>query len=58
MNDLFSQALKTALSIGLCPQDFWNLSLREWREITKPSGAMKHQDFQELAKIFEEKNEE
>lgn len=35
----WGQWLSTGLSLGLSPEAFWALSLREWRGITAPLSA-------------------
>ena len=41
--------LKTAASVGLCPSEFWGLSLREFEAVCKGHQVAKKSDVQVLA---------
>lgn len=46
--------LRLALQLGLAPADFWQLSLREWRLLTRSdqAHAMRRSEFEALARRF------
>jgi uncharacterized phage protein (TIGR02216 family) len=47
------QLLRLALQMGIGPEAFWRLSLREWRALTSASGeALGRAAFDELARRF------
>lgn len=57
MNDLkipFAQMQKMALQFGILPNDFWLLSLCEWRNCFNNEGEiMRRQDLNNLIKKYE-----
>lgn len=36
--DAWGVLLRQALAMGIAPEVFWRLSLREWRMLTEPAG--------------------
>lgn len=54
---MFEKALRAAVSVGIAPSEFWALSPKEWRAIFVNIDGLRRADFQELERIFGEKNE-
>lgn len=44
--------LAAAFAAGLTPEAFWRLSLKEWRALLGPRGAMDRAGFEALARRF------
>lgn len=45
-------ALRAALRMGISPDGFWRLSVREWRMLTGAAGAMKPDELAQLMARF------
>lgn len=51
----WAEMMRTALALGVGPERFWRLSLREWRMLTaRPAGAaaMARGDLERMAKAW------
>lgn len=45
--------LATALSLGLAPESFWRLSIKEWRALAAPAAdSLTRQAFETLTRRF------
>lgn len=58
MTTPWGEMLRTALALGVGPEGFWGLSLREWRWLTaRPEGAapMGRTDLERLAAAWPDK---
>ena len=45
--------LRTAAALGVAPEGFWRLSLREWRMLTETPGAARPMGRAELERLAE-----
>jgi hypothetical protein len=51
----WGEMLRTAARLGVRPEGFWRLSLREWRMLTaRPEGPepMRHEDLMRMAEAW------
>lgn len=44
--------LRAALMLGLAPENFWRLGVREWRALAHEADALSRADFETLARAF------
>lgn len=54
-NSGWGQMLRTALAMGLAPDAFWRLSLREWRMLTSASAGstpLSRAEFERMREVW------
>ncbi len=54
---VFANALKSALLLGIAPSEFWQLSVKEWRALTRAETVFSRADLSVLLENFGEKDE-
>ena len=48
----WAEMLRSALAVGIGPEDFWRLSLTEWRWLAARRAGLKAERLQELMAAF------
>jgi Phage tail assembly chaperone protein, TAC len=54
---LWAEMMRSALATGIGPEDFWRLSLTEWRWLAARGAGLKAGRLQELMAAFPDKEE-